>query len=58
VAVAVATLWFTSTQEKIALDAEERRAQDEALQAYLDKMSEQLIDKKLHEKKATMTQHA
>jgi Pentapeptide repeats (8 copies) len=49
-AVTVATLWFTSTQEKIALDAEERRAQDEALQAYLDKMSELLIDKELHKK--------
>jgi uncharacterized protein YjbI with pentapeptide repeats len=48
VAVAVATLWFTSTQEKIALDAEERRAQEEALQAYLDKMSELLIDKQIH----------
>jgi uncharacterized protein YjbI with pentapeptide repeats len=38
-------------QKKIALDAEERRAQDEALQAYLDKMSELLIDQKLHDKR-------
>jgi uncharacterized protein YjbI with pentapeptide repeats len=50
VAVGWATVFFTGEQEKIALNAEERRAQDEALQAYLDKMSELLIDKKLHKK--------
>jgi uncharacterized protein YjbI with pentapeptide repeats len=50
VAVGVATLWFTATQDKIARKAEEQRAQHEALQAYLDKMSELLIDKGLHKK--------
>ncbi len=62
VAVGWATVFFTweqdkrqrkadEAQEQIALDAEERRAQDEALQAYLDKMSELLIDQKLHDKR-------
>jgi hypothetical protein len=37
-------------QRKRELAVEERRAQDEALQAYLDKMSELLIDGNLHEK--------
>jgi hypothetical protein len=50
VAVGVATLWFTATQDEIARNTEEQRAQDDALQAYLDKMSELLIDGHLHEK--------
>jgi len=62
VAVAVATFWFTSqqdrrqreaedAQQKIAMDAEDQRAQDEALQVYLDRMSELLIYQRLHEKR-------
>jgi hypothetical protein len=62
VAVGWATVFFTgeqnrrqseadATQRDIASQAEEQRAQDEALQAYLDKMSELLIDKKLHDKR-------
>ena len=50
VAVGVATLWFTATQDEIARNTEEQRAQHEALQAYLDKMSELLIYKELHKK--------
>jgi uncharacterized protein YjbI with pentapeptide repeats len=59
-AVAVATFWFTSqqnrrqreaedAQEQIAMAAEEQRAQDEALQVYLDRMSELLIYQRLHD---------
>jgi len=48
VAVGVATLWFTARQDEIARSTEEQRAQHEALQAYLDKMSELLIVEKLH----------
>jgi|SRR5215208_1423757 len=50
VAVGAATLWFTGTQDKIARKSEQQRAQDEALQAYLHKMSELLIDKELHKR--------
>jgi len=60
VAVTVATFWFTSqqdrrqrkaeaAQEQIAMAAEEQRAQDEALQVYLDRMSELLIYQRLHD---------
>jgi hypothetical protein len=35
--------WFTRAQNRATLVAEERRAQDEALQAYLDQMSAVLI---------------
>jgi uncharacterized protein YjbI with pentapeptide repeats len=41
---------FTAQMVSIALD--NRRAQHEALQTYLAKMSELLLDKRLHEKKA------
>jgi uncharacterized protein YjbI with pentapeptide repeats len=37
-------------QKKRELEIAEQRAQDEALQAYLNKMSELLIDEKLHDK--------
>ena len=38
--------------------SETQRAQDEALQAYLDKMSDLLIDKGLHKKRAITTKLA
>jgi hypothetical protein len=37
-------------QQRREQDLQEKRAQDEALQAYLDKMSELLIDNELHKK--------
>jgi hypothetical protein len=44
-------LWFNQRQQARAEMSETQRAQDEALQAYLDKMSDLLIDKGLHKKK-------
>lgn len=43
-------LWFNQRQQARAEMSDDQRAQDAALQAYLDKMSELLIDKKLHKK--------
>ena len=37
-------------QEKLELTVEHQRKQYEGLQAYLDKVSELLVDKQLHEK--------
>jgi uncharacterized protein YjbI with pentapeptide repeats len=56
VAVALATVWFTlwentrqrklqAVQQHLQLEVEKQRAQDAALQAYLDQMSELLADK-------------
>jgi uncharacterized protein YjbI with pentapeptide repeats len=56
VAVALATVWFTlwenarqrklqAVQQHLQLEVENQRAQDAALQAYLDQMSELLADK-------------
>jgi uncharacterized protein YjbI with pentapeptide repeats len=42
--------WLNWLQKKRELAIAEQRAQNEALQGYLDKISELLIDKKLHEK--------
>jgi len=47
VVVAVATAWFSLQQSTTQTQIEERRAQDEALQAYLDQMSTLLLDKDL-----------
>jgi uncharacterized protein YjbI with pentapeptide repeats len=47
VVVAVATAWFSSQQSTTQTQIEERRAQDEALQAYLEQMSTLLLDKDL-----------
>ncbi|MDQ5829181.1 MAG: hypothetical protein M3324_04760, partial [Actinomycetota bacterium] len=51
------TLWANKRQGKAEeaarereLEVENQRAQDEALQAYLDKMTELTTDKQLHEK--------
>jgi hypothetical protein len=47
VVLALATLWFTARQNERLQSIEEQRAQDEALQAYLDQMSELMLDKNL-----------
>jgi uncharacterized protein YjbI with pentapeptide repeats len=39
---------FNSSQNRVTQAAAEQRAQDEALQAYLDQMSKLLLDKNLH----------
>jgi uncharacterized protein YjbI with pentapeptide repeats len=49
--LAAGGLWFNQRQQARAEMSETQRAQDEALQAYLDKMSELLIDNDLHKKK-------
>jgi uncharacterized protein YjbI with pentapeptide repeats len=41
---------FNESQNRATLDAAKERTQNEALQAYLDKMSELLIDRELHKK--------
>jgi len=43
--------WFNQRQQARAEMSETQRAQDEALQAYLDRMSELLMDKDLHKQK-------
>jgi hypothetical protein len=43
VVVALATAWFSSQQSTTQLEVEEQRAQDEALQTYLDQMSNLLL---------------
>ena len=48
--LAVGGYLFTRSENRRTQDIGKQRAQDEALQAYLDKMSELLIDKNLHEK--------
>jgi hypothetical protein len=48
--LAAGGLWFNQRQQARAEMSETQRAQDEALQAYLDKMSELLIDHDLHKK--------
>jgi hypothetical protein len=48
--VGAAVPLFNWLQKRRELDIEDRRTQDEALLAYLDKMSELLIDKDLHKK--------
>jgi uncharacterized protein YjbI with pentapeptide repeats len=50
--LAAGGVWFNLRQDRRARRAEDLRAQDEALQAYLDQMSELLIDKKLHDETA------
>jgi hypothetical protein len=47
VVVAVATAWFSLQQSTTQTQIEELRAQDAALQAYLDQMSTLLLDKDL-----------
>jgi len=47
--LAITGFWFNKTQNKRQQRAEDHRAQDTALQEYLNKMSELLIDKTLHE---------
>jgi Pentapeptide repeats (8 copies) len=49
-AIAVGVFLLDQQQQRRHEQDMERRAQDEALQAYLDKMSELLIDKELHKK--------
>jgi uncharacterized protein YjbI with pentapeptide repeats len=56
VVVATATAWFSLQQSATQTQIEEQRAQDAALQAYLDQMSTLLLDKDLRfstEDKAT-----
>jgi hypothetical protein len=48
--LAAGGIWFNQQQRERELESAKKRTQDEALQAYLDKMSELLIDNKLHEK--------
>jgi hypothetical protein len=48
--LAAGGLWFNQRQQARAEMSETQRAQDEALQAYLDKMSDLLIDNDLHKK--------
>jgi len=47
VVLALATLWFTARQNDQLRAAEYERAQAEALQAYLDQMSQLMLDKNL-----------
>jgi uncharacterized protein YjbI with pentapeptide repeats len=49
--LAVGGYLFTQSENRRTEEIAKQRAQDEALQAYLDKMSELLIDKNLHEKR-------
>jgi uncharacterized protein YjbI with pentapeptide repeats len=49
VAVAVAGAWFTAVQSTTQQAVEEQRAQDAALQAYLDQMGVLLLEKDLRE---------
>jgi hypothetical protein len=44
VVLALAGFWFTTQQEKSGREIEEQRAQDAALQAYLDQMSTLMLD--------------
>jgi uncharacterized protein YjbI with pentapeptide repeats len=44
VVLAIAGFWFTTQQEKSGREIEEQRAQDAALQAYLDQMSTLMLD--------------
>ena len=46
VVLAIGGYWFTSSQNQATQAAAERRTQDEALQAYLDVMSQLLTDEK------------
>lgn len=46
VSLAVATLVFTAQQNERLLEIEDQRAQDDTLQAYLDKMSELILSDK------------
>jgi hypothetical protein len=48
-AVAITDFWSNKRQNERQQRDEDHRAQDTALQEYLNKMSELLIDKKLHE---------
>lgn len=43
--IAAGGLWFNRQQQERALEVESQRAQDEALQAYLDQMGQLLLDK-------------
>jgi uncharacterized protein YjbI with pentapeptide repeats len=51
VVLALGGYLFTRSENHRTQDLAIQRARDEALQAYLDKMTELLIDKKLHEKR-------
>jgi len=42
--IAIGGLWFNHQQQERGLEVENQRAQDEALQAYLDQMSQLLLD--------------
>src|SRR5215211_712554 len=46
--IAGGTIWFNRRQQGRAEQSAEERAQDDALQAYLDQMSQLLVDKDLH----------
>jgi hypothetical protein len=46
--LALAGFWFTNQQDKSARAIEEQRAQDAALQAYLDQMGTLVLEKNLH----------
>jgi hypothetical protein len=48
--LALAGYLFNSSQNQATQEATQERAQDGALEAYLDKMSELLLDKQLHKK--------
>ena len=45
VVLAIGGYWFTSSQNRATQAAAERRAQDDALQAYFDQMGQLLLDK-------------
>jgi hypothetical protein len=49
--LAIAGFWFTTQQEKSGREVEEQRAQDAALQAYLDQMGTLLLEEHLRKSK-------
>jgi hypothetical protein len=49
-ALVIGAAWLTRQQRESELEVEDQRAQDESLQAYLNQMSELLIDKDLRSK--------
>jgi uncharacterized protein YjbI with pentapeptide repeats len=56
VVVAVATGWFSSQQSATQIEVEEQRAQDEALQAYLDQMTQLILEKDLRSSDESATE--
>ena len=55
--IAAGGLWFNQQQKRRELEIADQRAQDEALQAYLDQMSQLLTDKERPLHKALPSDH-